>query len=776
MRDRNLVDKAFDLEKTLDSAEAQITECTANIEELGQSVDAARLFVAVHANLAIAPVDQIKEATHGTVSAKMELLAYLLYPLFGASDVQDITPWDTNHCLEALEELFRLRALVSRLSGVTEDDLEPVREVLDGVRAQAEIVRGSAYPEQTSYEITSVQGRFENWFSARLGIGPNRAQAILWAILEAQETSLDAFMPDVLQRAKELEQSWREVNSKSPDKRTDREKVLTRILADNDAAGMFGYVEALNSAAPVYLPVAFSGLQSLEPPLTLEEWNRLIDLVGMTPTLRQTMSDPLEVKARPLYVMPDRRVILVDIANALDVLWEVFDKCAKEDERFLQRYQKAKAKWLEERVTNLLARVFEAENVFQGLTYPDPDKPQHSKATAQLDIAVYWDPFLILVEAKARQFRMEGQLGDAGRLFTDLKANVEDAFEQARRAAIYVSSASEPEFTEVSTGRKLSVDKANLHRVYLITVSQHHLAGLATRLATLQDLGLFKDGEYPLSISVADLETVLEFCGNPAVFLHYVERRLETQYRYPNTLADELDFFGAYLDTRLQPSRIWEREGEDFDAIWLGGWSDRFDRWFMFKRGDLEESPEIKLDVPDEIHRVLGELRRRDDDAGKWISFALLDLSDEVLGAIARTFQDLQTAKLTPGMFRRMVYQDGDTVLSIVASLGLPPELLSKRTEIWAVLEKYRRKALRSIGLGVMVLNPHRPFEYAVWVEGPWEYDEELEKALQAAPPFVPAPGQKLPGRNEPCICGSGKKFKYCCLRKIRATEREMSS
>lgn len=25
----------------------------------------------------------------------------------------------------------------------------------------------------------------------------------------------------------------------------------------------------------------------------------------------------------------------------------------------------------------------------------------------------------------------------------------------------------------------------------------------------------------------------------------------------------------------------------------------------------------------------------------------------------------------------------------------------------------------------------------------------------------------KLPGRNEPCPCGSGKKFKKCCINKI---------
>lgn len=27
----------------------------------------------------------------------------------------------------------------------------------------------------------------------------------------------------------------------------------------------------------------------------------------------------------------------------------------------------------------------------------------------------------------------------------------------------------------------------------------------------------------------------------------------------------------------------------------------------------------------------------------------------------------------------------------------------------------------------------------------------------------------KLPGRNDPCICSSGQKFKLCCARKIEA-------
>jgi hypothetical protein len=31
----------------------------------------------------------------------------------------------------------------------------------------------------------------------------------------------------------------------------------------------------------------------------------------------------------------------------------------------------------------------------------------------------------------------------------------------------------------------------------------------------------------------------------------------------------------------------------------------------------------------------------------------------------------------------------------------------------------------------------------------------------------------ELPGRNDPCHCGSGKKYKHCCLSKDEGTARE---
>jgi hypothetical protein len=86
------------------------------------------------------------------------------------------------------------------------------------------------------------------------------------------------------------------------------------------------------------------------------------------------------------------------------------------------------------------------------------------------------------------------------------------------------------------------------------------LAGLATRLATLQQLDLFKESEYPFSVSVGDLEIISQFCDGPDVFLHYIEKAIQIQKIEGTEFhTDDLDLFGAYLDTRLEDM---ERKGK----------------------------------------------------------------------------------------------------------------------------------------------------------------------------------------------------------------------
>lgn len=740
--------------------EATLPNSIAQIEELAQNINAVDLFISTVANLLIAPADSITEMSHGRVPGMLELLAYHLYPQFGVSDITPVSPWQTTACADALSTLHIRKMMLDTLPTVeTDNEADRLARM---VRAYTTVVRGTAYPEQTAQRIMDVQGQFDAWFGAKLGLQPSRAVKMLINIMQTREAAVKAFMPAVHENMRQMTKLWRSAKRTAPRKRSASENSLLAVFKTQAAAAIFERVAALNILAPQHFPVCREQVSVDGGEPTLEEWNALIELVGLTTEYRASVTSVLDVRARPLYALPDGRLLLVDITHTLDILWERFEEAARSDQPFHDKsYQRAKANWLEEQAAAYLKRIFPEAQVYQGLSYPDPDKL--AGATTELDLAVSWGPFLILVEAKAKQFRLQSQLGDVPRLRTDLQRNIEDAFQQARRAARYIEATDQPVLTEIKTGRTLTVNKTDLQRTFLLTVSQHEFARLATGLSALQDLGLFRDGEYPVAISAADLDIISQFCDGPDIFLHYIERRLYVQKNQPAVQADELDFFGAYLDTRLLPERLWGSIEGKFDRFDLSGFSERFDQWMMYQRGDLPSVPDIGLDLPAEIKRVLTKLRQLPDDDSRWIAFSLLDLPDHALNTLARSCQRLRTETLVPGQFRRAVDQTGDLVVLVVASKNNTLHLLHERVHMRVAMEMYRRKATRAVGLGIAVEQSERPFEVAVWGTGEWMPDPEMEELLAHDPTTALSPESRLPGRNQKCFCGSGKKFKQCC-------------
>ena len=272
-------------------------------------------------------------------------------------------------------------------------------------------------------------------------------------------------------------------------------------------------------------------------------------------------------------------------------------------------------------------------------------------------------------------------------------------------------------------------------------------------------------------MSIADLEIVTEFCPGPDAFLHYVDRRIQLEKETVELLADELDLFGAYLKTRLQANRLWERNREGkYNFVWLQGFQEPFDFIVDYRRGARTESPVIELEVPVEISGLLNELRaRREDPGARWIAFSILGLSDADLQTLAQMMAELRSQNPAFGKIRRNTVTANDLAITVVACKDLQVEQLYTATHRRTMLEKYRRHTTTSIGFGLDLANPNKAFHFAVWLSWPWRHDSETEKMIQEDISSFPIPGQRLPGPNEPCICGSTKKFKKCCRDRIQS-------
>jgi len=478
--------------------------------------------------------------------------------------------------------------------------------------------------------------------------------------------------------------------------------------------------------------------------------------------------NPSDISNRPIFFLDGDSIAIVDLSCVYDALFDAFDRLTRSDLNFRdKKYVQHLSNWMEHEATNILKRVFPANHVYQQLTYPDPDK---EKGETELDGAVQWGPFLLLIEVKGRQFRPQSRLGDIARLRDDLRKNIEEAHVQANRAKRYIQGNDTVVFREKASGRELTVSKSNLRRIYPISVTLHFFAGLTTQLSRLKSLGLFGESDYPWSVSLADLDTITEFVKTPDILLHYIKRRIELQGSESRIVSDELDLFGVYLDTRLPPSLLWERktdDGQSFDFMNIGGGSERFDDWYQYQRG-FGEKPIIRLDLPDNVIELLDEFRRRDEDHARWIAFALLDLSPEAIFAVSNALSKYRGEVGPPGKLLRWSWRFGDISLSLVFARGFHVDELRRHTFARTNLERYRHKADRGIAIGIEVEDKLRPFECCCMIEEQWEYDEELESILRRDASKL-LTNRKLPGRNEPCLRESGIKFKKCCLDRIQS-------
>jgi hypothetical protein len=720
----------------------QAARAVRELNEIAFRTDTERLFAFLFYQIAIAGAGDgsIKCAE---APVKLEFAFFHLSPYFRHNTGAKLDADTIQKALDAVNSLYEAQALGASRLFDAENPMGELSFLRMCLYFEATLARGSAYSVQLRNQILGIQAKFDDWFEAAAKIRPSRAVVLIEAALRslvANSAILQKLAFDHGQLGKE---AFRTAN---PDATIEQ---AFAVLA----------CEKLSDGALDVLPVAATQIK-LEPRPTPEEWAALINLIGCSPSARSAMNDAWEMYRRPLFVLPDHRILPWALSHTYEQLWTAFEEVASQSGIFHDGdYAETKKRWSEDEVVAYLKRLFPPGAVFHTLDYPDPEK---KNATAELDVAVWWPPFLIFVEVKFRKFHFESHLRP-GWVGHDIKASVGDAFEQARRASRYLHSVKEAQFVERNTKRVLTIAGENVRRLYFTTVTKYLPISLTAALSEMR--WLFKDGEFPWALSLDGLDNLSRFCPGPDAFLHYIERRLAIQREGIRFSGSELDLFGYYLRSRLHPTELHIPENAGPVIVCAHGEQEPFDK--VIEKEFLGEKsawhPDFEL--PEVVLAVLRELRKlNEDSSARWITFSLLSFSRKGIETVNYMFQNIRKVPLTPDRLRGVRAVVDGMPIAFTATDDLSRDDLRERTVLRGIIEKYRHKASKCISFGIRVSETTIPFEHAVWLEGDWAFDPEGEKLLTMEPDTWPMPKTSLPGRNDKCLCGSGKKFKKCCL------------
>ncbi|RON59089.1 YecA family protein [Pseudomonas frederiksbergensis] len=424
---------------------------------------------------------------------------------------------------------------------------------------------------------------------------------------------------------------------------------------------------------------------------------------------------------------------------------------------------------------DILAIQLPGAAVFQEIYYKDPA----TKKWSENDTLILIDDVLFLVEAKAgAAATIASPALDFGRHAQSVQDLVLKAYKQCERFFNYLNSADEVPLYHLVNGKyeECGCVRRSDYRVMVpIGLTVESFSPFSTYCKELPQIEPLL-GKYAfVSLSIDDLFVLKRFLPTPGEFSHYMEVRQAVAGKRHAHLFDEFDHLGAYLKINRFDQTIADQlmGGKSKMLIW-DGMSDIVDKSFVGE--NWESTPYPTQDFPEEVLRLLEALNASRADG--WLSAEshIRDLGEENRNNLAKTLFDLrQTLNQHPARYF-LVSEGGEPIFVWL-------QLNDHQIDWTKANDKARAAALavkasNIIGIVAEVSTDgiyHRAQSFKVHVpterteENAHFYDEGERMAqstrtvnLSQPKKVIPTLNIKKTGRNDPCPCGSGAKFKKC--------------
>lgn len=387
----------------------------------------------------------------------------------------------------------------------------------------------------------------------------------------------------------------------------------------------------------------------------------------------------------------------------------------------------------------------------------------------ELDNLFSYADQLFVVEVKAGSFTYTPPATDLPAHLKSLENLVLKGSEQSLRFIDYAKSADTVALYDKDHKEIGQLRLGNFRHVTPCAITLDAFTEIAAQSQHLDKLGLGAIAKSVWTLSIDDLRVYADMFDNPVIFLHYAEQRLRAQQSDELALLDELDHLGLYAVYNNYSQFADESSADLKGRIQFTGHRAAIDkRYAQALRDDAQPVP-ITQDMHPRLKEAIDFLGKSNRPDRSRIASYLLDVGgefrDQFFGSIDADLTK-QLAKPSP----RLMSSHGDVRLTLYARLdGTTPAndavALDHTRAVMVLQNEPDRKLIE------LVYDGNKALKLLNWREVDLDgvSDAQLTKLREQAETIrqqrvAQAPGKKKPGRNDQCPCGSGKKFKKCCL------------
>lgn len=474
----------------------------------------------------------------------------------------------------------------------------------------------------------------------------------------------------------------------------------------------------------------------------------------------QTIGDFNSVAAAPLLPTGRGTVLLFQHYAIYEALYESPFFWMWADKTYKPAAMAHRGAFTEKYSARRLAAVFGPANV-----HTNVNLYQGKTIVGEVDVLVVYGDRIIIVQAKAKKLTLEARKGNDGRLREDFVAAIQNSYDQGWQCANAIVAGGCR--LEDDQGREVALPHLT-KEVYLFNVVSEHYPALAFQARQYLNYQTTNVIRPPFVMDVFLLDAMTEMLATPLRLMNYVRMRLAVVEKV--TLSHELTALGFHLRRNLWLD-------EEYDIVMLDdSISADLDAAMIVRRDGLSgvrTPPGILTRMAGTLYeRLIDQIEHRADPATLELGFMLLSLDEDSCRHVHHGLEAIIKKSRIDG--KRHDVSLGLTTAESGICFHCNP---APSQEAIAILRlhcekrKYAQRAQTWFGVSV---SSSANVQFGVTLDFPWSRLEEMEQLTKdmkdgapvasALAEFVREARPQKVGRNDPCPCGSGKKFKKCCL------------
>lgn len=411
----------------------------------------------------------------------------------------------------------------------------------------------------------------------------------------------------------------------------------------------------------------------------------------------------------------------------------------------------------EEIAFNILSPVF-GENLYQDIIIRGAAK----KHKTDIDLLAVVGSVALCFQIKSKKLTESSKQGNIDSIRSDFDKAVMAAHKQGLLCRENILNPAGVKFYNKDSNTPFTLPEG-IKDVYIVCLTSENYPALTSQVLELA--GETEDSvQSPIAFSIFDLRLMAYYLDTPFDFAYYIRQRINTaRYCIATT---EMSLLGYHLRRKL-----WIYPGQDRLYIDDSFASD-IDQNYYPKFANLKVAPDTVDRIANRwrneaFEKLWKAVASHSDPRRTTVVFDLFDLSGESVDKMMSMIQEghervmKRRNRVAVSMVFDLPSPFGITFLIQPPSFGTP---LIMDMEVSGAIQKYQLHQDKWITLGRRIDSPYL-VDLLMVDEKPWQYNESMEKAAleykRTTVEYANSSSRKI-GRNDPCPCGSGKKYKNC--------------